>query len=216
MGYDSNHRTSLVGSHLTTKEQKMRRLIGLAALLVTSGAWAQDAYVDFDKETDFTQYKTFKWVQSDEDLSETSPLWHERIRNGITSRMVESGMTEVTGDEDPDVYVTYYASESQTTRVVTDHMGYGYAGGYGSPYRSRYGSWGSPTMTMGTSTSREITYDKGTLLIDIWDGQRKEMVWRGSTTDTISKDTRKMEKRLDKMLDKLIKVWKRDYRRSQK
>ena len=96
----------------------MKGLIGLAALLVVSGAWAQQSYVDFDKEADFESYKTFTWVQSDEDLSETSPLWHERVRNGITERMVEGGMTEVTGDEIPDVYVTYYASESQTTRVI--------------------------------------------------------------------------------------------------
>ena len=194
----------------------MRRLIGLAALLVVSNAWAQQAYVDFDKETDFTVYKTFTWVKSDEDLSETSPLWHERVRNGITERMVEGGMTEATGDEIPDVYVTYYASESQTTRVITDNVGYGYGGSYGGVYGSRYGRYGGPTMSMGTSTSRVITYDKGTLVIDIWDAEKKEMVWRGSTTDTISDDPRKMEKRLKKMLDKLIKVWHRDYRRSQK
>ena len=194
----------------------MRRLIGLAALLVVSNAWAQQAYVDFDKETDFTVYKTFTWVKSDEDLSETSPLWHERVRNGITERMVEGGMTEATGDEIPDVYVTYYASESQTTRVITDNVGYGYGGSYGGVYGSRYGRYGGPTMSMGTSTSRVVTYDKGTLVIDIWDAEKKEMVWRGSTTDTISDDPRKMEKRLKKMLDKLIKVWHRDYRRSQK
>jgi Domain of unknown function (DUF4136) len=194
----------------------MHRLIGLAALLIVSSASAQQAYVDFDKETDFTIYKTFTWVKSDEDLSETSPLWHERVRNGITERMVEGGMTEATGDEIPDVYVTYYASQSQTTRVVTDHMGYGYGGSYGGVYGSRYGRYGGPTMSMGTSTSRVITYDKGTLVIDIWDAEKKEMVWRGSTTDTISDNPKKMEKRLKKMLDKLIKVWHRDYRRSQK
>ncbi len=195
----------------------MKRLIGLAALLVVSGASAQQSYVDFDKQADFESYKTFTWVQSDEDLSESSPLWHERVRNGITERMVEGGMTEVTGDEIPDVYVTYYASQSQTTRVITDHMGYGYGGGYGGVYGSRYGRrGGSMGMGMGTSTSRVVTYDKGTLVIDIWDAEKKEMVWRGTTTDTISDNPTKMEKRLNKMLDKLIKVWHREYRKAQK
>jgi hypothetical protein len=69
---------------------------------------------------------------------------------------------------------------------------------------------------MGTTTSRVVTYDKGTLVIDIWDAERKEMVWRGSTTDTISDNPTKMEKRLKKMLDKLIKVWHREYRKAQK
>ena len=195
----------------------MKGLIGLAALLVVSGASAQQSYVDFDKEADFESYKTFTWVQSDEDLSESSPLWHERVRNGITERMVEGGMTEVTGDEIPDVYVTYYASQSQTTRVITDHMGYGYGGGYGGVYGSRYGHRGGYMgMGMGTSTSRVVTYDKGTLVIDIWDAEKKEMVWRGTTTDTISDNPTKMEKRLNKMLDKLIKVWHKEYRKAQK
>jgi hypothetical protein len=187
----------------------MRTLAGFVALLIASGAWAQKADVDFDKSIDFESYKTFTWVQSDEDLSETSPLWHERIRNGITERMVEGGMTELTGDEIPDVYVTYYASSTQETRVVTDHMGYGYGGSY-------YRRGGGMSMGMGTSTSRVINYEKGTLVIDIWDAERKEMVWRGRTTDTISDDTKKMEKRLVKMLDKLIKVWNKEYRKSQK
>ena len=71
-------------------------------------------------------------------------------------------------------------------------------------------------MGMGTSTSRVVTYDKGTLVIDIWDAEKKEMVWRGTTTDTISDNPTKMEKRLNKMLDKLIKVWHKEYRKAQK
>jgi hypothetical protein len=187
----------------------MRGLIGLAALLVVSSAWGQEAYVDFDKEADFESYQTFIWVKSDEDLSESSPLWHDRVRNGITSRMVDGDMTELSGDAVPDVYVTYYASEKQVTRVVTDHMGYGYGGSY-------YRRGGGMNMGMTTSTSREITYDKGTLVIDIWDAKSEKLVWRGSTTDTISDNPKKMEKRLNKMLDKLIKVWTREYRKVQK
>lgn len=196
----------------------MRRLIGLAALLIVSGASAQETYVDFDKSIDFESYQTFVWVKSDEDLSESSPLWHERIRKGITERMVEGGMTELSADETPDVYVTYYASSSQVTRVYTDHMGYGYGGG--SYYRRGYGYGGSyyrgGSVGMGTSTSRVVTYDKGTLIIDIWDAEKKEMVWRASTTDTISDNPKKMEKRLNKMLNKVVKIWHREYRRAQK
>jgi hypothetical protein len=191
------------------RERDMYRLFGLVALLVVGNAWGQDAFVDFDKSVDFESYKTFVWVNSDEDLSEISPLWHERIRNGIIERLVEGGMTELGREEAPDVYVTYFASTAQKTRVVTDHMGYG----YGSSYHRRGGGM---AMGMGTSTSRVITYDKGTLVIDIWDAERKEMVWRGSTTDTMTDNPQKMEKRLVKMLDKLVKVWNREYRKANK
>ena len=160
----------------------MRTLAGFVALLIASGAWAQKADVDFDKSIDFESYKMFTWVQSDEDLSETSPLWHERIRNGITERMVEGGMTELTGDEIPDVYVTYYASSTQETRVVTDHMGYGYGGSY-------YRRGGGMSMGMGTSTSRVINYEKGTLVIDIWRIEGDQLVWRSVITDTLTSNS---------------------------
>jgi hypothetical protein len=183
----------------------MRSIIVLAALLTAAGAWAQETYIDWDKTAGFENYKTFVWASSDEDLSKSSPLWHDRVVKGITERLVKGGMTELPNDETPDVYVTYFASESQKTRVVTDHMGYGYGAGY-------YGMGAG----MGTSTSRVVTYDKGTLVIDIWDAKEKKLVWRGSSTDTISDNPKKMEKRLEKMLNKLVKVWNKEYKKAQK
>ena len=69
---------------------------------------------------------------------------------------------------------------------------------------------------MGSSTSRVITYDQGTLIIDIWDADEEKLVWRGTSTDTIVDNTKKMEKRLNKMLDKLVKAWNKEYRKAQK
>lgn len=84
-------------------------------------------------------------------------------------------------------------------------MGYGYGAGY-------YGMGSG----MGTSTSRVVTYDKGTLVIDIWDANEKKLVWRGSSTETVSDNPKTMEKRLEKMLNKLVKVWNKEYKKAQK
>ncbi len=84
-------------------------------------------------------------------------------------------------------------------------MGYGYGDDF------YYGGG----MSMGSSTSRVITYDQGTLIIDIWDANEEKLVWRGTSTDTIADNTKKMEKRLNKMLDKLVKVWNKEYRKAQ-
>ena len=180
-------------------------VIGVAALLVAAGAWAQKTNVDWDKSADFESYNTFVWVGSDEDLSESDPLWHDRVVNGIKERLVAGGMTELTNEETPDVYVTYFASESQKTRIQTSHMGYGYGDDF------YYGGG----MGMGSSTSRVITYDQGTLIIDIWDADEEKLVWRGTSTDTVSDNPKKMEKRMNKMLDKLVKVWNKEYRKAQ-
>ena len=184
----------------------MRSIIGLAALLIAASAWAQQTNVDWDKSADFESYNTFVWVSSDEDLSKSDPLWHDRVVNGITERLVAGGMTELPNNETPNVYVTYFASESQKTRIQTSHMGYGYGGDF------YYGGG----MSMGSSTSRVITYGQGTLIIDIWDADEKKLVWRGTSTETVVDNTKKMEKRLNKMLDKLVKVWNKEYRKAQK
>jgi len=184
---------------------KVTLVIGVAALLIAAGAWAQKTNVDWDKSADFESYNTFVWVGSDEDLSESDPLWHDRVVNGIKERLVAGGMTELSNDETPDVYVTYFASESQKTRIQTSHMGYGYGDDF------YYGGG----MSMGSSTSRVITYDQGTLIIDIWDADEEKLVWRGTSTDTVVDNTKKMEKRLNKMLDKLVKVWNKEYRKAQ-
>jgi len=184
---------------------KVTLVIGVAALLIAAGAWAQKTNVDWDKSADFESYNTFVWVGSDEDLSESDPLWHDRVVNGIKERLVAGGMTELSNDETPDVYVTYFASESQKTRIQTSHMGYGYGDDF------YYGGG----MSMGSSTSRVITYDQGTLIMDIWDADEEKLVWRGTSTDTVVDNTKKMEKRLNKMLDKLVKVWNKEYRKAQ-
>lgn len=184
----------------------MRSIMVLVAMFMAAGAWAQKTNVDWDKSADFESYNTFVWVGSDEDLSKSDPLWHDRVVNGITERLVAGGMTALSNEETPDVYVTYFASESQKTRIQTSHMGYGYGDDF------YYGGG----MSMGSSTSRVITYDQGTLIIDIWDANEEKLVWRGTSTDTIADNTKKMEKRLNKMLNKLVKVWNKEYRKAQK
>ncbi len=66
---------------------------------------------------------------------------------------------------------------------------------------------------MGPSTARAYTYDRGTLIIDAWDGETKELIWRGTATRTFSDNPDKAKKQIDKSIAKIVKKWNKQYRK---
>jgi hypothetical protein len=175
-------------------------LVGGLLAIATTTAGAQQVSVDFDTHVDFSEYKTFAWKDSDQDLRDSDPLMHERVVRGIEQRLRQSGLSEVATD--PDLYVTYYTAEQEETRVFTTGLGYSYYGGYGN-----FGTFTPP------STSQMVTFRVGTLVIDLWDAKTSKLVWRGTAEDTVSDNPQKNAKRIDKALDKLMKRWDKEYRK---
>jgi hypothetical protein len=169
-------------------------------MMVTAPARAVQVSVDFDTNVDFSKYNTFAWKDSDEDLSDSDPLMHERVVRGIEQRLRAAGLSEVATA--PDLYVTYYTAEKEETRVFTTGLGYSYYGGYGNF------STFAPS-----ATSQMVTFTVGTLVIDLWDAKTSKLVWRGMAEDTVSDNPQKNAKRIEKALDKLVKRWEKEYRK---
>ncbi|MFC2173536.1 DUF4136 domain-containing protein [Acidobacteriota bacterium] len=90
-------------------------------------------------------------------------------------------------------------------KVDTNHWGYGYGPRWGwNPY------WGGDWRTS-TTTVRE--YERGTLLIDIWDVKTKHLIWRGSAEATIPSNSQKQAKQIDNALKKIVKKWQKMYKK---
>ena len=66
---------------------KLTLFILMAALLASPVA-AQKVYVDFDETVDFSQYKTFAFRESSEDLRDSNQLGHTRVQNAIRRQMM--------------------------------------------------------------------------------------------------------------------------------
>jgi hypothetical protein len=45
------------------------------------------------------------------------------------------------------------------------------------------------------------------LVIDIWDARTKQLLWRGTATDTVSENPEKNEKNLKKAMEKLFRKY---------
>ena len=126
---------------------------------------------DYDPKTDFSRYKTWGWK---DDQSIKDPLWVKRIQDAIESTLSTRGLTR--NEQNPDVWVAVHARFSEQTQIRTYDTGWGY--GYGWRYGGAYGGG------MTTSTVEQVPV--GTLIVDLVDANRKEMVWRGTGSDTLN------------------------------
>jgi len=166
----------------------------LVLTLIAPPAAAQKVYVDYDTYADFDSYKTFAWVDTDTtSLKMDFPEVDSLIKNNIEYYLVKGGMAEDT--EDPDVYVTYHASTQNQTQFMTATFGYSYGAGWAwGPY------WG-PRMVSGTVATE---FERGTMIIDIWDARKKEALFRGTVTKIHADDPMKAIKQIDNGIDKIV------------
>jgi hypothetical protein len=58
---------------------------------------------------------------------------------------------------------------------------------------------------MGETTTTVQNYKVGTLVIDLYDASNKQLIFRGTAEDTLSKNPEHNEKTLEKAVDKMFK-----------
>jgi hypothetical protein len=62
-------------------------------------------------------------------------------------------------------------------------------------------------MGMSSSTSRVRNYTEGTIVVDMYKAQEKELIWRGSVTGTVSDNPEKNVKKINKGLAKMFEKY---------
>ncbi len=164
-------------------------------IIFLAGCSSRTVNFDYDQEADFTAFTTYDWYESDQMVADEAPLAHQRVIAAIDRQMAAKGFQEASSD--PDVYVTYYASDRENTVIDTTHYGYGYGSGW------RWGGMGG--MGMSTSTSTVRNYTTGTLVVDLWDANAKRLVWRGTASDTVSDVPSKNAKTIDGVVVDMFK-----------
>jgi len=173
---------------------KSRLGVALAFLLVTIGCSSMKVNYDYDRQADFSQYKTYAWHDSDTNVADTDPLAHERFISAVDRKLAANGFSKV--GSNPDVFVTYHAEESQQMSLDTTYMGGGW--GYGP-------GWGWGGMGgMGSSSTTVRQYNVGTVVLDMWDAGQKRLVWRGTASDTVSDNPSKNAEKINTAVERLF------------
>lgn len=176
-------------------------LLIVLSLLFVWGCSSVSYKTDFDPAADFGSYKTYMWYSGkmpDDDVLNANPLVKKRVGAGIDKALQAKGYAIGTQDAF-DFVVIIHAGDKQKTQI-TSSGGYGYGGyGYGG-YGSGWGGYG------GYGGTNVYQYDETTLVIDIMDAKKKEMVWRGTATGIVGEqpDPEKQQKNIDEVVSKML------------
>ena len=150
-----------------------------AQLALVGCASSPEVRVNFDQSTDFTQYQTFGFM---------SPLGTDR---GGYQSLVSQSLKAATQRElqarglrldpsQPQLLINFNGSLNERLRVSGMPPPY-FMGGYYGYRGGMYSAW--PMYADQTMVSQ---YTEGTLNIDVVDAVRKQLVWEGVVTDSVT------------------------------
>jgi hypothetical protein len=158
--------------------------LGLLVVGVPRTAQAQDIATNFVPGTDFTKYKSYKWVVID-GAEKPDQIVDAQITNAVDGVLSGKGFKKVTGDT-ADLFVGYQVAVKQ---------------------ERQWNAYGGGGLRWGGGSATSSTLSVGTLVLDMYDPTSKALVWKGQATKTLdpSKDANKNQDRLNKAMAKLLK-----------
>ena len=180
----------------------MKRLALLTVALFLASVTptvAQDVRYDFDKDKDFSKYKTYKWVEI-KGAQLPDELTQKALTSAIDAELAKKGLTK-TDSDDADLYIGYQTAVGQEKEFTSFNTGWGYGPGWGGGW---YGYGGMASTTTYGSTS---TVYVGQLDLSMYDPAAKQLVWRGSASKTLDPKAKpdKKQKNINKAAAKLLK-----------
>jgi len=135
---------------------------------------------------DFSKYHTYKWVAI-EGGTHPNQIADAEIKQAVDAQLQAKGLTKTDNDK-ADLLVGYQVAVDQQKQWNA----YG-TGGF---------RWGR-----GMASATSSTIDIGSLVLDMYDPNTKQLVWTGTATKTLNpgSNQQKNQKNLDKAMEKLLK-----------
>ena len=165
-------------------------------LIGTVTAAAQDVRYNFDKQANFSGFKTYKWVTI-KGAAQLSDLVDRQVKSAVDSELSKKGLSK-SESETADLYIGYQAAVGQEKEYTSFDTGWGYGPGWGGGW---YGGGG------GMTTGQTSTIYIGQLALDMYASSPKSLVWRGAASKTLDPKAKpeKQQKNLDQAVAKLLK-----------
>src|SRR5579864_3594844 len=140
--------------------KSLRRTAVCSVLFLVSlgTALAQQVKTDFDHQANFSQYKTYSW----QTIKPANSLWDARIKSAVDAQLAAKCWTQV--DSGGGVAIVAIATSRNERTLQTFYDGLG--GGW------RWRGFGG----MGEATTTEQDYKEGTLVIDMYDANTKQLI----------------------------------------
>lgn len=175
----------------------------LVAGVILSSCSSLTVVTDYDKTVDFSQHKTLEyygWADNSDKI--LNRFDKERIEQAFGDEFEKRGFSQAEKGEGDVIVSLYIVTEqkTQTTAHTTSTGGYGSYGGYYN-YGPGYG-WGGGNST---TTISDYDYTVGTLIISVYDAEKKELIWEAVGRGTVDDDPKSREDNVGKGAAKIMK-----------
>ncbi len=179
-----------------------QNLFGLIFLLLflTGACSTINVSADFDDSVDFAEFKTYSYLGWSKNSSELlNDLDKKRIESAFNNEFKARGMTYVQTGGDIEVSLYLVTDKKTATTAYTD-----YYGGYGGYYFGHPWGWGR-----GFATTRYHQYDYlvGTLVCDVVDSAKKNLVWQGVGSGTVSENSAGRKEKIPAAVSKIMALY---------
>ena len=177
--------------------KKIFVLIIILSVAASCTTTYKTVYTDYDRSTDFSQYKSFAWLPDKADTANT-PYNNEIIRNNIRNYLGQclSDRAYAFNAENPDLLLQLLVTNVKKERVVTTsypglyfYRPYYFGSLYYTPYHYNYYynyySGFGPYGYGGTANTQKMEYVNGALTLNVIDRKTKKLVWTGTAEGDI-------------------------------
>ncbi len=179
--------------NLSNPQARARLGLGVVAVAVLLSACASgpQVRVNLDKSAEFSQYKTFGFADPlGTDRGGYQSIVSQHLKDATRQELQARGLRYEAAS--PQLLVNFSASLNEKMRVMSTPspmLGLGYYG-----YRAgMYTAW--PLYAEQQTVTQ---YTEGTLNIDVVDAARKQLVWEGVVTDSVTqKDLDQLKTSID-------------------
>lgn len=176
--------------------------IALLAGVLLSSCSSISVVSDLDKTVDFTQFKDFEyygWAENSDQI--LNRFDKERIEEAFGKEFNSRNLTIVEKGQGDIIVSLYIVTQQKTqTTATTSSMG-GYGGYYG--YGPGYG-WGGGHST---TTFNDYDYTEGTLIVSVYDAEKKQLIWESVGKGTINENPQKREANIGKAVAQIMKEY---------
>ena len=167
--------------------KKIALLVPLVLGFAAGHAAAQDVTYNFDRDTDFSKFKSYKWV----DIKSGQQVDYATTRQiafVIEAEMAKKGLLR-TDSEYADLYIGYQTALSRQTLWMPYHT-WGYGLGWGG----------------GLESIAEASIHAGQLDLDMYAAREKKLVWSGAVSNAfdLMLNLDRSETKIQKSVEKLL------------
>lgn len=164
-------------------------MVALMGLMASCG---KDAYSSLDKSADFREFKSYAWLPTQKDTTDGNVFDNEityvNLREAANKEMKARGY--VMDTEDPDMLLMLRTDFQEESEVVRNYAysGFYYPGYYANPwYPYYYGGYYGGFYSQPFAYDYDVyNYVRGTVIIDVIDRDKKQLIWRGWSDERIS------------------------------